>query len=900
MAGATARFEARVENGVTKYYNVRTEASGQVRELPISKTEYEIAVKTTGGSVPAAPSLPNPPSVTVPTQSAPVVRYNAQTDPRSTQYMPPTNAGVNVLSKYRSYTYNFTLAAAPVSQINSLQGLKVSDLTNIILTSKGKGSSPGSFTNETPDELANKATELRAQANKHRDILESALGSAGAPIVNAQYDEAWRRKEQAAVTAETAVILNKVNTDSLAAGFSKSSAGRFDMFIDDVEIMSVIGKNGQTGSSTAFQFTFNVIEPYSVFGFIDALLIASQSAGYENYAVANYVLALDFMGYPDTGDLPSPVPIERSTRLFPIKIYDVTNTINERGTVYTCKAIPVGDAAVGTTVGQLKTSINVKGTTVKQQLSDLINQLNDAASKDAKANNRTVWDTYRIEFPNVNSDGQISEGENPWASSAISSDPVTNDKKDGKAVPSTQFDSGTAVQRAIEDILKKSEYFKSTVKPESGKDGDKQGNFWTLIPSVEQGTETNPMTNRKVSVYVYKIIPYFTSKHRVTGNENNLVKYDELAEIATRNYEYIYTGLNTEVLDFKINFNLAFFSPLAIGNPSVKDTSSTGNQNGSNPSMPNNGSSPPSPGNMPAVSVSTTAAANESRKNTSNNQDLWAQTANNVYKSIIDSPQAQFQGEITILGDPYFLVSANGLSIPDGQVQGKEASNGEATALVGEVYITINFYNPIDIDTNTGILNINEVPVPFSGVFSVYNVTSEFKNGVFKQVLFYTRIPTDRSADPVRRRSALQSAPNPNDQKVSDSAPATATQPTDANGVVKTASAQADKPPVAPPLTSVALTKDGAFSAGGNLVTKEQISLAQLKSLPNDLKSSITGPIDSLKASVASQVASVQGSVASLQSGIATGLTAEVAKVTGPISNSPLTTFINNSKRGLA
>jgi len=218
--------------------------------------------------------------------------------------------------------------------------------------------------------------------------------------------------------------------------------------------------------------------------------------------------------------------------------------------------------------------------------------------------------------------------------------------------------------------------------------------------------------------------------------------------------------------------------------------------------------------------------------------------------------------------------------MPDGQVQGKEASNGEASVLAGDVLVQLNFFNPSDIDTDTGLLIKDRYPVAFSGIFQVINIMSHFKDGVFKQTLSLCRIPADqdRSAD---NKVSLSATTNADTAKAEDSAPPAATAATDrTTGIVTTAEVTNNRPPQPEAVaTTVAAGFTGPAGPGlpaGNIVTAAGVrSIAEFKSSLNGLQATLRNPLAGLQNELQSQLNIAQSTIQS-----------EIGKVTGPITNS--------------
>jgi hypothetical protein len=121
-----------------------------------------------------------------------------------------------------------------------------------------------------------------------------------------------------------------------------------------------------------------------------------------------------------------------------------------------------------------------------------------------------------------------------------------------------------------------------------------------------------------------------------------------------------------------------------------------------------------------------------------------------------------------ILGDPYYIAdsgvgnyTAQATNVPEMN------SDGAMNTHDGEVYITVNFRNPIDLNPNEGLYDFGgkgKIVPEFSGLFQVLQVESSFDKNVFTQQLKLIRMlnqdlkPTE-SSDNAPAKSAF----TPND-----------------------------------------------------------------------------------------------------------------------------------------
>jgi hypothetical protein len=521
--------------------------------------------------------------------------------------------------------------------------------------------------------------------------------------------------------------------------------------------------------------------------------------------------------------------------------------------------VPASDVAFSVTKGQLKADAVVDGTTVKEQLTHLMQNLNKQSEDEANKQGSAVWTKYKIEFPLLGTAGENTR--------------LANSKVEDK----TTFTAEKSIQDAIDDIIIKSQYTKDAVTP-GGKGVDTNTTMaktWKITSTAEldSSNQRDPQTLSRASIITYKVIEYKTvAAGAVPGHAASPSDYEVLADLSLRRYDYLFTGKNTDIIDFKVDFNLAFYAGITpgLGVSDTQNRNSSGKDNGSQPATNPSATTPPSSKNA-AVPSHPTAQSARSRPNTRITPDAWQQLAYQMYKNMISSSTSLYQGELTILGDPYFLIGGDGKT--SGVEQGKVAADGSASALAGDVLVMLNFYNPIDLDYTTGLMDLSSVPVPFSGIFRIWQVNSTFKNGVFKQVLHFTRMNADPdiTAD---YRSPIKEVSNPNNAKLEDASPPTVTATTNATGVVVS-----ELENTVPIPANVTEPKYAGFApatpgAPANPITAANMSLSEIKNLSANLQATLTNPLAGLQAQVASAQASLQGAVAGA-----------AAQVTGAITN---------------
>jgi hypothetical protein len=699
----------------------------------------------------------------------------------------------NVLNNYRSYTYKWTLAALKKGYDRNPELYRESALDLVIVESGGKGTR-GIV---SPNDISSKVNE----ANKKYQRLAT--------------DQAATVESLKAAEREKTSTIDRLNsTEGIVSSFNAESPGRFDMFIDKVEIYSLFtfSESGQ-GTSQPNSFKFEIMEPYSVNGFMEALHVAGLAAGNASYLQSNYVLKLEFLGYPDNdlNEFKPPEVIPNSTRYFPFRFLNVEMEITQDGARYRCSGNPINEKVFGNP-DVLKKTISASGNSVGSVLTDLINKLN-ARVKEQAQNSKTAttvnnnYDEYEIKFPSWDSkNGWDFEKENDISKAKIieilkdpavykfpdPAKPSTGSKNGynpsrsntpkkstqakkadekptepqkvalmpgaGDSKPQIQFAEEARLSHIIAAVIRDSEYVKGILR-KMGKENDVPDQFgyidYFLIRTESvQKEEYDNVAKRNYEKYTFIVSPYKIHFTKIPGYQSHKVPESKLKVLSLREYNYLYTGKNVDVLAFKLNFNNLFFEAVPINNGNTEQPNSKQGVARDGSSVVRNSGAGGSKEEISSREVPTPqsmtnpSSGNIVQDGVTGNQrqdDPYSVLAKNMHNAIINSKASMLTGDLEILGDPYFLVTGGiGNYNPKPALNGPQATlDGEANQIYGEVLVTINFRNPVDINSLSegGLHFFDKKRVPFSGVYNVQNVTSTFQDGIFKQKLNVLRAP---------------------------------------------------------------------------------------------------------------------------------------------------------------
>jgi hypothetical protein len=211
-----------------------------------------------------------------------------------------------------------------------------------------------------------------------------------------------------------------------------------------------------------------------------------------------------------------------------------------------------------------------------------------------------------------------------------------------------------------------------------------------------------------------------------------------------KRYDYWFTGKNTSVLKFEAQFDTNFYLVTYEGAPEY----STGSTD---------------------IPVKTGQPQNQSKTTKLNT----GQESQNSYMTSLFDPKTWASARIQILGDPDFLVnpSTNNLNALYDKFYGPDGytinPNGR------QVFIELNFIEPIDYDNSTGTLSMNDSIYFFQYppiikkdldtrgggvIFQVQSVNNTFSKGKFEQELECSlAVFTEKTADVKAEKEAARS-----------------------------------------------------------------------------------------------------------------------------------------------
>jgi len=330
----------------------------------------------------------------------------------------------------------------------------------------------------------------------------------------------------------------------------------------------------------------------------------------------------------------------------------------------------------------------------------------------------------------------------------------------GKGAQQWQFKKGTTLADNIHNILLDSDYAMNLTNPTKEKEYKNTGYFdWYKIDIIPELIGYDTAINKEVYTYHFLIFPYRMHVSQFPGIKNVGYNYDKLKQESVREYNYIYTGKNLDVLKFNLDFDNLFTATPMMFNQSETAPGQTGtdSETTSQSAYPEN--------ILEAVQQNRVATPKSTYANQKNNtSDVGVrptnrtQVAKALHDSLYNNPGAKalLKAELGIVGDPVYLLSANINSKAVMEADEIETEQGEANAFTREANVVFNFGTALDYpnqeEVKEGEAAMKLIPSYYSGVYQVTTVENSFNEGVFTQDLTIIRKPNQEN-DYIEKRT---------------------------------------------------------------------------------------------------------------------------------------------------
>ena len=304
------------------------------------------------------------------------------------------------------------------------------------------------------------------------------------------------------------------------------------------------------------------------------------------------------------------------------------------------------------------------------------------------------------------------------------------------------YSPGKRIQDMIEQVVTASEYGRAVTTAEPDENGMVP---WFRIDAqvyLVGGSEQVDQSGEQAKVFVYRVIPYKVHRSNFQSPTQSSPGIQNLMRQAVKEYNYIYTGKNKDIIDFDIKFDAAFFTSIQ---GDLGQLSSSSVQGATNEMAAGNERSVPTvaEGNSEALATSRTQSP-PPRANRLDGGGIMLTPENivamNFNEALINSGVDLLQVDLEIVGDPYFMADSGmgNYNSPNLGSLINLTRDGNMSYQESEVDIELNFRSPIDYgpDGFMDFPSVGSIPVKqFSGIYKVLFVKNTLSNGQFTQSL---------------------------------------------------------------------------------------------------------------------------------------------------------------------
>jgi hypothetical protein len=314
-----------------------------------------------------------------------------------------------------------------------------------------------------------------------------------------------------------------------------------------------------------------------------------------------------------------------------------------------------------------------------------------------------------------------------------------------------KFTQDSNISNAINQVILSSKFLDTTFDP-SNLSPEGYRDWWRIDVQVYNiSTDENlAVTGSKPKLYVYRVVPYMAHASKMMPPNTKAPGFTNMHTQVVKEYNYIYTGKNVDVLRFDIKMNLDFIGTMAPDGLTRSQDSVTAAQTGGalgavpqvNPLGQGN---PPEKGAWPTM-VKFIKTLTGTDKKGGGGVETQTTRAGRLFYDALTSGVDMIELSMDIIGDPYWIAQSGTGNYTSTQVSQQMNTDGSVNYQNGEVVARVNFRTPIDINQTTGLYNFGgssaSAPIiKYSGLYQIYTVKSIFKDGTFQQTLDGIRYP---------------------------------------------------------------------------------------------------------------------------------------------------------------
>ena len=385
-------------------------------------------------------------------------------------------------------------------------------------------------------------------------------------------------------------------------GATRNKHFDLDYFIEDLEMESLMPR-AVRGATNQTRLNFKIIEPYG-FTFIERLKAAVKDLfKTTDFIKQHYLMTIKFKGYDEEGNevtsksATDSVTIDNNRsdassineKFIPFKFANIVTRAGTGAVEYVCEALPVNHfEALSQKRATVPFNVEIKGQTLdnlfngKSDLGDtpsskrvissgLVEALNKQQKEYVAKGAIAVADEYKITFAGGNiaqqkvmPPGDVTKSRTASVDPNLPTHLLTNVGQVEKETFTVSVSAGQQLQQSIDGILKTSQYitgqqkvfYDSVKRAWLKKDGGKVLAWYKITTKVE------PKAYDKIRKDYAYLVELVITPQQVTDVKNTVFPKDRFRGVHKK-FNYWFTGENTEVIDYEVEFNALFYTSLS-------------------------------------------------------------------------------------------------------------------------------------------------------------------------------------------------------------------------------------------------------------------------------------------------------------------------------------------------
>lgn len=374
-----------------------------------------------------------------------------------------------------------------------------------------------------------------------------------------------------------------------------AESGATGINIESLEITTVLSPNQYTKLVHAQEFKMKLFEPMG-FTLFDRLMAAGRDMAIFNIQKAPFYIEVKFHGYDQNGNYIDNVgspPLNPKKWLYRVAITDIQSEFTASGSIYELTLVQYNDLGTLEAHFSLDASFNPNGSTIGEVINKLIEtKINSDLAQYGYVRNdyAVIMKPLTTDMADINLAGINSLDPLTWRISIEQpAQPNTTGSTQADGPKESAFSKGQNIASIIEQLFAATK--EGQILTRRNKEGAEPAadceyiiTPW-IIPDVK--IKENPMYDPIVKDYnrviTYHVHPFLTTRGVASPKQAEPLEKRDADEMKKKldirvkagklekRYDYLFTGLNTEILDLRLNFDMLYKAiiPHYLGNTNI-------------------------------------------------------------------------------------------------------------------------------------------------------------------------------------------------------------------------------------------------------------------------------------------------------------------------------------------